>query len=109
MLSPLYEKWITRTKPETGIKMANLHNVIDDIKHALFPNGEVSFDVRSRRSGRWIVYVSILNGEGTAKLEFLIDEGENEDDVEVLGSVLRYGPVSRVTIARIMDSVLERM
>ena len=86
----------------------SLYNVIDDIKAHMFPNGEVQLQVERRNSRRWIVYVTIPHGNGRAKLEFLVD-GEDSDDTEVLGSVLRHGPVSRSTIARIMDAVIERM
>lgn len=96
------------------MKMPNLHNVIDDIKHAMYPNGEVTFQVVHRptqeEQNRWIVYVGIPNGQRRAKLEFLVDEAPNNPaDADVLGSVLRHGSVSRRTVSLIMDAIVERM
>ena len=89
---------------------ANLYNVIDDIKQTMFPNGEVRFEVQRRNPRRWIVYLTIPHGEGRAKIEFLVDQDpQDPEDVEVLGSVLRHGPISRGTMTRIMDAIVERM
>lgn len=88
--------------------MANVNNVFDDIQRDMFPNGNIEFIVQRRNNERWIVYVKIPYGQETAKLEFLIEDTENEEEIDVSGSVLRYGSVSRRTIGLIMDSALER-
>lgn len=80
--------------------MANLYNVIDDIKQIMSP---VQFQVEQRTATQWIVYMTIPNKETAAEVEFLI-EGE-----EVIGSVLRHGPLSRKAMTLIMDSIIERM
>lgn len=89
--------------------MVCLINVIDDIKNSMFQNGNIEFIVQRRSNERWVVYVKIPYGQETAKLEFLIEDTDNEEEIEVIGSVLRYGSVSRSTIRMIMDSVLERL
>ena len=96
------------------IRMPSLHNVIDDIKSSMYPNGEVTFEVLHRptqeEANRWVVYLSIPNGHRRAKIEFLIDEDPDDpEDADVLGSVLRHGSVSRRTVSLIMDAILERM
>ncbi len=92
----------------------NLHNVMDDIKESMFPNGGVTFEVLHRPTNeepnRWVVYIAIANGNRRAKVEFAIKEDNNNpDDCEVLGCVLRHGSVSRRTMSLIMDSIMERM
>lgn len=92
--------------------MPNLHNVIDDIAQTMFPNGEVQFEVKNKgtyeKYDKWIVYMRVPNGVMRAKVELMIDEHINDpENTEVLGSVLRYGSVSRSTMARIMDTIME--
>lgn len=90
--------------------MPNLHNVIDDIKEEMFPNGEIKFTVEQRDYRRWVVYVYIRYSRRSAKLEFIINQDvNNPDDTEVFGSVLRNGSVSNRTITLIMDSIIERL
>ena len=88
--------------------MANLNNIIDDIKTEMFPNGNIEFIVQRRNNERWIVYVKIPYGQDTAKLEIMVEDTDNQEEIDVSGSVLRYGSVSRRTIGLIMDSILER-
>lgn len=99
---------------DISVKMPNLYNVVDDIKNAMYPNGEVTFEVLHRPTheepNRWVVYMAIPNGHRRAKVEFLIDEDlDDTEDAEVLGCVLRHGSVSRRTVSLIMDAILERM
>jgi hypothetical protein len=94
--------------------MPSIENVVDDVKELLYPNNEVMFNLFHRPSAehpnRWILYLSIPNGEHRAKIEFIVDCDENEpQDVDVLGSVLRHGSVSRRTVSKIMDAIIERM
>lgn len=84
--------------------MPSLYNVIDDVKQALYPNGEINFEIQQRNSNRFIVYIEVPNAQNRAKVEFMV-----EDSGEVFGSVLRHGCVSRRTMALIMDSIMERM
>lgn len=96
------------------LRMPSIENVVDDVKQLLYPNDEVMFHLFHRPSAefqnRWILYLTIPNGEHRAKIEFIVDYDENHpDDIDVLGSVLRHGSVSRRTVSKIMDAIIERM
>lgn len=86
--------------------MVNLYNVFDDAKQRVFPDGNVMIYIQQRNAERWIVYVKLLYGHETAKLEFIV---EDSDDPDVAASVIRYGSVSRHRITMFMDRVLERL
>lgn len=85
-------------------KMPNLHNIISDIESRVYRDHDLQYEVHNRGNGRWVVYVSIPNGQRRAKLEFIMYA---EDDVA--GSVIRYGSIPRRVVATIMDSILERL
>lgn len=87
--------------------MVNLYNVFDDVKQRVFPDGDVKISVQQRNNERWVVYVKILYGHETAKLEFMVED--TDDDPDVAGSIIRYGSVSRSRITMFMDGVLEQL
>jgi hypothetical protein len=90
--------------------MPNLHNVVSDINDELFSNEQLNFEIQQRDEETWIVYIRVPNDNRRAKIEFIINENlNNPDDTEVIGSVLRYGPISRRTMARIMDAIVDRV
>lgn len=87
--------------------MVNMYNVLDSIKQQVFPDGNVKLSISRRNNERWIVYVEIPYGHETAKLEFIVEDVE--DDPDIAASVIRYGSLSRSRIAMFMDGVLEQL
>jgi len=87
--------------------MPNIYNVITDIESIVLPDARLSYEVQHRGEDRWIVYVRIPHGLRSAKLEFLINETLEGNDVA--GSVLRHGSINRRTIATVMNAITERL
>ncbi len=88
--------------------MANLHNVVSDVKDQVFQNKPIQFEVEQLNQTTWKMYVHLQNHNDSAEVEFLI-EPIGQDDRNVFGQVLNRGPFSRKAIAHIMDSIIERM
>ena len=84
-----------------------MYNVLDSVKQQVFPDGNVKLSISRRNNERWVVYIKVQYAHETAKLEFLVEDVE--DDPDVAASVIRYGSVSQSRIAMFMDGVVEQL
>ena len=89
----------------------NLRNIVSDLPHQILTSVGLTYEVEQRNHSRWIVYVRLPNGDRSAKLEFIVedDEDNHPGDPDIAGSVLRRGSIPRSMIELIMDSILERL
>lgn len=89
--------------------MPSLINVVEDVRNALSPNGELTFEVNHEQGNLWIVYITHQQNPNKAKVEFLIEHQPNPEDTGVVGSVLEFGCISRRAMTRIMDEIVDRL
>ena len=88
--------------------MPNLDNVISDVRDVLFQNNQYEFEVLHEQGDIWIVYMRKNGQQNGAKLEFIIEEVQ-DDEPNVFGSILDYGPISKRIVHQVMDATIERM
>ena len=96
---------------EEYIMVNHLRNIVSDLPQQILTSVGLIYEVQQRSHTRWIVYVRLPNGNRSAKLEFIVDEDEDNHpgDPDIAGSVLRRGSIPRPMIELIMDSILARL
>ena len=91
-------------------KMPNIYNVVTDVQQNVLVSNELTYKVKYRGNGRYIVYVDHCDAEQNAKLEVIIYEDPNTpDETDVTGSILRYGTLYRNVVSTVMSAIMERL
>jgi hypothetical protein len=90
--------------------MPNIYNVVTDVHQTVLTNYNLTYDLRHRGNGRYVLYLTNHNSIAKAKLEFIISCDPNTpDETDVTGSVIRFGSLGRNVVSVIMDAIMERL
>ena len=90
--------------------MPNIYNVVTDVQQTVLVSNELTYKVKYRGNGRYIVYIDHCDAQQTAKLELIIyDDPNTPDETDVTGSILRYGTLNRNVVSTVMSAIMERL
>ena len=90
--------------------MPNIYNVVTDVQQTVLTDYNLTYDLRHRGHGRYVLYLSNHNTIAKAKLEFIISDDPNTpDETDVVGSVIRFGTLGRNVVSIIIDAIMERL